>query len=162
MAKGLGDSRRVGWTVGSMLLSAAVASAATDLSVLVAPAGVSLLSVSAWWLLVFGFYGAATGSFCGVLMERLPAGDSPHGRSHCVCGRQLLWWENVPVVSWLLLQGRARCCDARIPVWYFAVEVSYAVWGMLWVLLPVGLVWAVVFSVVGWFSVAAGVVLYRR
>ena len=73
-----------------------------------------------------GLVGAAIGSFLGVVIERVPKGQSIGGRSHCVCGRQLEWWENIPIVSWLLLRGRARCCGARIPAWYFGVEVATA------------------------------------
>lgn len=45
-------------------------------------------------------------------------------RSRCPnCGHQLAWFENVPVVSWLALRGRCRCCDERISVMYPVVEL---------------------------------------
>jgi leader peptidase (prepilin peptidase)/N-methyltransferase len=82
------------------------------------------------WALLGLLVGAATGSFAGVVVERLPAGRTPNGRSVCVCGRQLRGWENVPLLSWLLLRGRARCCGARIPAWYLGVEAVAAAVGL--------------------------------
>ena len=77
-------------------------------------------------VLLFAAVGASIGSFLGVVLERVPKGESIGGRSHCVCGRQLTWWENIPIVSWLALRGRARCCGARVPAWYLAIEVALA------------------------------------
>ena len=80
-----------------------------------------------WGLVVWAaVLGAVLGSFLGVVIERVPQGRSIGGRSQCVCGRQLRWWENIPVLSWLMLMGRARCCGARIPVWYLRLEVGLA------------------------------------
>ncbi len=47
-------------------------------------------------------------------------------RSTCVCGRQLLWWENIPVFGWVLLRGVARCCKSPIPTRYVLTEVCMA------------------------------------
>ena len=45
-------------------------------------------------------------------------------RSHCPhCKHQLSWWENIPVVSWLMLRGRCRSCHARISIQYPLVEL---------------------------------------
>ena len=70
--------------------------------------------------------GASLGSFAGVAIERLPKGEPMTGRSHCVCGAQIQARDNVPVLSWLLRGGRARCCGARIPPWYLAIELGGA------------------------------------
>jgi leader peptidase (prepilin peptidase)/N-methyltransferase len=43
------------------------------------------------------------------------------------CGRSLAWFENLPVVSWLMLRGRCRTCGTRIPVHYPMVEAITAV-----------------------------------
>lgn len=52
-------------------------------------------------------------------------------RSFCDgCGRQLRWYENIPVISWLWLRGRSGCCQKRLPVLYPIVELSIAT---LWV-----------------------------
>lgn len=56
------------------------------------------------------------------------------GRSRCVCGRQLSALENIPVVSWLALRGRARCCQAKIPVRYVLAEAGSAAVGFAAVL----------------------------
>ncbi len=46
------------------------------------------------------------------------------GRSKCVhCSRPLTWWENVPLVSYLILRGQCRTCHGPIPVDYFLVEL---------------------------------------
>lgn len=72
--------------------------------------------------------GLVIGSFLNVLIYRLPRDESPwRGRSHCTrCGRTVRWYENVPVVSWLLL--RRRCAGCRTPIsWrYPAVEIATA------------------------------------
>ena len=44
-------------------------------------------------------------------------------RSFCdYCGRQLKWYENIPVFSWLFLKGKTRCCGKKLPVSYPVVE----------------------------------------
>lgn len=47
------------------------------------------------------------------------------GRSLCVCGRQLRWSENMPVISYLALKGRSSCCKAGIPRRYLTTELSF-------------------------------------
>ncbi|MEX2267142.1 MAG: prepilin peptidase [Acidimicrobiia bacterium] len=73
-----------------------------------------------------GAVGACVGSFTGVAIDRLPRGESLGGRSRCICGVQIGARDNLPVVGYLLRRGRARCCGARIPWWYPAVEVAGA------------------------------------
>lgn len=48
------------------------------------------------------------------------------------CGRPLLWWENVPVVSWLMLRGKCRTCHSPIPCQYPLIEFLTGVlfWGI--------------------------------
>ena len=59
-----------------------------------------------------GLLGLAFGSFLNVGLSRWPEGESiALPRSHCrQCGRTLTWWENVPLLSWLVLRG--RCSSA--------------------------------------------------
>ncbi len=46
------------------------------------------------------------------------------GRSKCVhCGRELAWYENIPLISFIALQGKCRTCNGVIPVDYFLVEL---------------------------------------
>jgi leader peptidase (prepilin peptidase)/N-methyltransferase len=70
--------------------------------------------------------GMITGSFVGVVAHRVPQGQSIVGpRSQCPsCGAQIAGYDNVPVVSWLLLRGRCRSCHARIPARYPLIELA--------------------------------------
>jgi len=74
-------------------------------------------------LLLAFFFGGALASFTGVVIERVPKHESIMGRSHCACGRQLEWYENVPVIGWLSIGGKTRCCSTRLPVWYLLFEL---------------------------------------
>ena len=45
-------------------------------------------------------------------------------RSFCdYCGRQLKWYENIPVISWVIQKGKTRCCRKKLPVLYPIVEL---------------------------------------
>ncbi|MEW6276794.1 MAG: prepilin peptidase, partial [Bacillota bacterium] len=69
--------------------------------------------------------GLFVGSFLNVVIYRLPRGEQvTGGRSRCpACGRALAWFDLVPVLSFLLLQGRCRHCLARISPRYPLVEL---------------------------------------
>jgi prepilin signal peptidase PulO-like enzyme (type II secretory pathway) len=71
---------------------------------------------------LFALFGMVLASFGCVVADRVPVGQSVRGRSSCICGRQLRVWQLVPVLSWLVLHGRARCCGAWIPWRYPAAE----------------------------------------
>ena len=77
--------------------------------------------------MLFGAFaiGACIGSFLNVCIARWPAEQSVvKPRSRCPkCRRQLSWYENVPMVSWLVQRGRCRGCSTRISVQYPAVEL---------------------------------------
>jgi leader peptidase (prepilin peptidase)/N-methyltransferase len=97
------------------------------------------------WLLGWvALVGACVGSFLNVVIHRLPRGLSLlRPPSACpACGARVAPYDNVPVVSWLLLRGRCRRCRARISPRYFAVELGTA-------LLAVGCVWRFGFTVQG-------------
>ncbi len=71
---------------------------------------------------VFAF-GACWGSFLNVCIYRIPKGESVvTPRSHCSCGKLIAWYDNIPILSWLVLLGRARCCGAPFSVRYAVVE----------------------------------------
>jgi leader peptidase (prepilin peptidase) / N-methyltransferase len=75
----------------------------------------------------FAFLGGLlAGSFTTVVAHRVPRGESIVGpRSRCpACGAQIAAYDNVPVVSWLALRGRARCCGAPISPRYPLTELS--------------------------------------
>ena len=70
--------------------------------------------------------GMIAGSFLSVVAHRVPRGESIVGpRSQCTsCGSTIAAYDNVPVVSWLILRGRCRSCDAAIPVRYPLIELG--------------------------------------
>jgi leader peptidase (prepilin peptidase)/N-methyltransferase len=79
--------------------------------------------------LVLAFVGGLIfGSFLTVVAHRVPRGESVvGGRSHCPhCGAQIAAYDNVPVVSWVLLRGRSRCCGEPISPRYPLTELALA------------------------------------
>ena len=74
--------------------------------------------------------GLVLGSFANVPIHRWPAGGTVNEpkRSSCPsCGTQIRAIDNVPVVSWILLKGRCRECDAAISPRYLVIEVTTGV-----------------------------------
>ena len=84
-------------------------------------------------------FGLCVGSFLNVVIHRLPREMSlAKPGSHCPqCGYVLRWYDNIPVLSWLMLGGKCRACRKPIPVRYAAVELANM---LLW-LLSVVLFW---------------------
>lgn len=70
--------------------------------------------------------GLVVGSFVTVVAYRVPRGESIVGpRSRCpACGAQIAAYDNLPVLSWLLLRGRSRCCGERISARYPLTELG--------------------------------------
>jgi leader peptidase (prepilin peptidase)/N-methyltransferase len=71
--------------------------------------------------------GLFVGSFLNVVVYRTPLGLSVANppRSFCPsCKRQLQWWENIPVASWIVLRRRCRTCSQPISARYPAVELA--------------------------------------
>jgi leader peptidase (prepilin peptidase)/N-methyltransferase len=95
--------------------------------------------VNVWLAVLLGLLGLIVGSFLNVCIYRLPRRESVNWPgSHCTaCNRPLSWYENVPVLSWLVLRGRCRTCGERISVMYPLVELitgvlfvaGYAIYG---------------------------------
>lgn len=75
-----------------------------------------------------GVFGALFGSFLNVVAFRLPRRESVvKPRSRCTsCGTPIKPYDNIPVVSWLLLRGRCRSCHASISPRYPLVEAATA------------------------------------
>ena len=74
-------------------------------------------------------FGLMVGSFLNVCIARIPAGESivsPGSRCPS-CRKPIAWYDNVPVLSYLLLGGRCRSCKARISLRYPIVEIVTAV-----------------------------------
>ena len=76
-------------------------------------------------ILILSVCGLAVGSFLNVCIVRLPLRQSvATPSSRCpACGRSLRWFENVPVLAWVVLRGRCRTCDAAISPVYPIIEV---------------------------------------
>lgn len=74
--------------------------------------------------------GLLFGSFLNVCIVRLPAHQSiVNPRSHCrSCGHTVRWYDNLPVLSWLLLRARCRDCKAAISWRYPAIELAVGLW----------------------------------
>jgi len=84
----------------------------------------------AGWLIVLWLtaVGGAIGSFLNVVVYRLPLGisliDPP---SHCpTCKRRIRWYDNLPVIGWIVLRGRCRDCGGPISIRYPLVEAFTA------------------------------------
>jgi len=72
--------------------------------------------------------GAVIGSFLNVVIFRFNTSRSLSGRSACLyCGKELRWYELIPIVSFLLLRGRCASCKSRLSIQYPLVEFITAV-----------------------------------
>lgn len=98
---------------------------------------------------LFGIlFGLAGGSFLGVVVERssssarltinarLPTRQDLRltffGRSRCSsCHHQLSWWENIPLISYIILRGKCRQCRSPIPYWLPLIEIAGAAAGLV-------------------------------
>lgn len=80
-------------------------------------------------IVLIAILGLLVGSFAAVVAHRVPIGESAlSGRSRCdSCGELVAGYDNIPVLSWLLLRGRCRRCGASIPVRYPLTEIAVAV-----------------------------------
>ena len=89
-----------------------------------------------------GIWGAMLGSFLNVCVWRLPRDESViRPGSHCPgCGKPIAWYDNVPLLSWIVLGARCRHCRTPISVQYPLVELAVALiwagavlwWGASW------------------------------
>ena len=75
--------------------------------------------------------GLVVGSFLNVMIHRSPRGESiVRPRSYCPkCAHPISWYDNVPILSFLLLRGRCRHCQVKISWRYPAVEMAS---GLIW------------------------------
>ncbi|MBR5136906.1 MAG: prepilin peptidase [Clostridia bacterium] len=86
---------------------------------------------------IAGILGLCVGSFLNVVIYRLPRELSlAFPGSHCTrCDYQLKWYDNIPVLSWIMLKGKCRKCGEPISVRYTVVELANMVMWLLSVLL---------------------------
>ena len=88
-----------------------------------------LILVVLWWMCFFSALGLCLGSFLNVVIHRLPCGLalSHPAWSFCPnCRNRIVWYDNLPVVSYLGLRGRCRFCWKRISPRYPLIELMTA------------------------------------
>ena len=100
------------------------------------------------YAMLYGFvfvFGCCIGSFLNVVIWRVPKKISfVKGRSFCPhCEKPIAWYDNIPIISFLVLRGRGRCCGGKISPRYPIVETL------------TGALFLVVFVVLGFTPVAA-------
>ncbi len=91
--------------------------------------------MTALWIGFAAAFGAVIGSFLNVCIFRLPRGRSVvWPSSACAeCGRELSWFENIPIASYAVLRGRCRTCHIRISPRYPIVEaITAAMFAAAW------------------------------
>jgi leader peptidase (prepilin peptidase) / N-methyltransferase len=99
----------------------------------------------------FALFGAIVGSFLNVCILRIPAEESivsPGSRCPS-CKRPIAWYDNIPLLSWLILRGRCRGCRAPISFRYFLVELLTALAAVaVYLHVGFGFEWVVLFAFV--------------
>ena len=102
--------------------------------------------MTAFFYVYLGLIGLAVGSFLNVVIVRMPAKESIwKPASKCPqCQSEIKRYDNIPVISWLLLKGKCRSCGEPIPVGYPLVELTnLGLWlaagvrfGPHWIIIP--------------------------
>lgn len=113
-----------------------------------------------------GIVGLIIGSFLNVVIYRVPLEKSivspPSACAHC--GHAIRWYDNIPLVSWLVLRGKCRDCGGRISIRYPLVELGSALFFVLVALIFVPpilhastlpTIWAGVLALVAYLYLAA-------
>jgi leader peptidase (prepilin peptidase)/N-methyltransferase len=78
-----------------------------------------------WFASAAGLVGLCVGSFLNVCVHRLPKGESiVTPGSRCACGKPIPGWLNIPLLGWLILRGKSRCCDRPLSVRYPLLELA--------------------------------------
>ena len=80
-----------------------------------------------FYIIVF-IFGSIWGSFSNVCINRMPYNISViNGRSHCPsCKKQIRWFDNIPLLSYIILKAKCRDCSSNIESKYFIVELVSA------------------------------------
>lgn len=75
------------------------------------------------YLAFFFVFGSIVGSFLNVCIFRIPENKSIiFPSSQCSCGAKIAWYDNIPILSWVLLKGRCRECHKKISLRYPIIE----------------------------------------
>ena len=102
-----------------------------------------------WILFTLALLGLVLGSFIGVVSFRVPKGlGFIKGRSYCdSCKKVLLWYHNMPVLSYLLLGGKSSCCGKKISTRYLLIEITSGIGADIIYILSHQLVFVLLFFV---------------
>lgn len=66
-------------------------------------------------------------------------------RSYCdFCGRQLKWFDNIPVISWIIYGGKSRCCRKKLPLLYPVVEIATGILFLLNIIYLKNNIWLII------------------
>ena len=86
------------------------------------------------YIILACYLGACLGSFFHVCISRIPNNQSIiFPGSHCECGKKIPLYLNIPIISWVLLRGRAKCCGRKLEFSYVLLEIFTAIiFGILW------------------------------
>ncbi len=93
-------------------------------------------------LLLAALFGLLFGSFINLAIYRIPRGETiVRGRSYCPhCGQKISWYDNIPILSFLILRGSCRHCEGSISLRYPLVELLcgalLALAAYRWVIIP--------------------------
>lgn len=93
--------------------------------------------------------GLCIGSFVNMAVWRIGSGKSlfKEKRSFCdFCGKQLKWFDNIPIISWIIYKGKSRCCGKKLPLLYPIVEVLTGILFLLNYILLGNNIWLMVIN----------------
>ncbi len=94
-----------------------------------------MINFSVLWYVLVGIYGLLIGSFLNVVIYRVPRSMSvAFPPSHCPnCDAKIKWYDNIPVLSYIILGGKCRNCKEKISIRYTLVELlNTALWLLCW------------------------------
>jgi leader peptidase (prepilin peptidase)/N-methyltransferase len=79
-----------------------------------------------------GSFGAIFSSFYSLVYYRIPRNESINGRSHCICGKIIPYYENIPIFGYIFLKGKSSCCKTTIPKNLFIAEIiTFVIAGLI-------------------------------
>lgn len=84
------------------------------------------------YIIIF-FIGASIGSFVGVIIDRIPKKMNIFfSRSKCLnCGTQLKWYDNIPIISYIILNGKCRYCEVSISPKLVLLEILFGLFSIV-------------------------------